>query len=142
MGVQNIFLDAADKSAHQFWTNIGFSVLMEEPFRELAFKLTLVVNDCGVVSRLIRHLPAQGVLLFEVCSAERAQQPICHASLSIPHKAPTVHQNKACQMQMLVDHLTHGAGTMHVCFLVMQYLQAKARLVACDLLHIELWHAG
>ena len=141
MGLRHIFLDAADKSAHQFWLKTGFSVLLEEPFRELASKLTLVVNDSGVVSRLITHIPTQAVLLPKVSSAQRAQQPACHVSLSMPHKAPTVHENKACQLQLLVDHTTHGAGTMHVCLLLMQYLQARARLVAYDLLHIELCHA-
>ena len=68
MGVQNIFLDAANETAHKVWTapTLGFHTITEAQFNVVRAKWTLVHNT-DVFSRLWKVVPEGDALLQQVC---------------------------------------------------------------------------
>ena len=83
MGVQNIFLDAANETAHKVWTapTLGFHMITEAQFNVVRAKWTLVHNS-DVFSRLWKVVPEGDALLQQVC--------LCSTCL------PTSHDSKHC----------------------------------------------
>ena len=109
MRVKNVFLDAGSITAHKVWVSkgMGFTAISEELFRELAFRLTLVVHTGDIVSRLLKQVlsPTQ---LQETVNA--AFDCCCMSSLKLKcATAAPVHHKKVYRLPALCIIRAHFA---------------------------------
>ena len=74
MQVDVTFLDAGSPDAHMVWTSssLGFSCITEAAFEALRLRYTLVYNETGIVSRLLKPVPFANQCSLKVTSASCA----------------------------------------------------------------------
>ena len=103
LGVQRIFLDAADTIAFKVWTssNLGFSQIDEATFIPLCHQYTLVHNTRGNgLERCIKLIPSQEELMSQVLfaaymlhSSRQHCTPVCPTSVRLQSHQQAFHQN-------------------------------------------------
>lgn len=93
MGVQRIFLDAADTTAFKVWTSssLGFTKIDEATFNSLHIQYTLVHNTRqNGLQRCIKLIPSQEELMSQVLlpaymlhTSTQDCTPVCPTSMQL-----------------------------------------------------------
>ncbi len=120
MGVQRIFLDAADTTAFKVWTssNLGFSQIDEATFILLCHQYTLVHNiRRNGLERCIKLIPSQEELMSQVLLAayilhtsSQDCTPVCPTSVRLqppPACLPSV--------RLPLQHFKENLCVVHTC---------------------------
>ena len=102
MGVQRIFLDAADTTACKVWTSasLGFSQIDEATFIPLCHQYTLVHNTRrNGLERCIKLIPSQEELMSQVLlpaymlhTSSQDCTPVCPTSVRLQSHQHAFHQ--------------------------------------------------
>ena len=117
MGVQRIFLDAADTTACKVWTssNLGFSQIDEATFISLCHQYTLVHNiRRHGLEQCIKLIPSQEELMSQVLLAAyilHSRLHTCTPNISAASLTP------AClpSVHLPLQHFQENLCTVHSC---------------------------